>query len=657
VRGPAHELATLAHRLRERIDQGGLAPHMVRRQLRGLGLELLRRYPTDVELWKGFEALRTAGFQPPSGGVIPSGGEHEVLERVWAMSDAEVSACVVGLLELPDPAKDMGRSRAVIELLLRVGSEEKRVELLRNALAARESAHTIRRWQVLETLRSEEGLGIPDDAASWAPLQSMPLEGVEGARVLRSMAATHLKRLTSKSSDWLVPCCGSHMLMNWEATLRRRPATRSELRSVGDLLDQAKTLARSDSVGYTPLERTLLHAEEEDRKGNYDSATESLLGALSRFPSAPELRAVLIARAQLLLDGELAALLEADFGCASADITPHGGALRLNRGTEKVVPQDWCERIDRLGVEGSCVDDDDRFFLEQAGSIARATQSWLDVGSSCALIEASRIASQHSEDMKEPVIETLLAHVTADEFELKAHETQRELASWLATLLEEGSARRDWRVRLAAAGVTFSSETLTPPSDSDDPHSPVNRLSAGEDLLAEGHMDGASAIAASLMGKVDWSELLERFFRFLRDIFRSVDVPLALIEVVGRQIRQGPLAGGLLTLFGSDPRAAHPMLDVLYAIGKDSAVSEALRTKCLRAWIGVWRATDTVPADGLIRPFMRQDGGLLVLASALASGAADPVGVAARFLQAYPPLEHPPSTWGRCMLDMTSDES
>jgi hypothetical protein len=657
VRGPAHELAVLAHRLRERIDQGGLAPHMVRRQLRGLGLELLRRYPTDVELWKGFETLRTAGFQPPTGGAIPSGGEHEVLERVWAMSEAEVAACVAGLLELPDPGKDIGRSRAVIEVLLRAGSEEKRVELLREALSARESAETMSRWRVLETLRSEEESDVPEDISTWSPLKGMPLEGVEGARVLRTMAVHHLQRMASDALSWLVPCCGSHMLMNWEASLRRRPATRSELRVVGDLLDQAKTLAGLDAVAYTPLERTLLEAEEADRKGNYESATESLLGALARFPSSPELRAVLMARTQLLLDGELAARLEADFGCVSVNITPHAGSLRLNTRAEETVPFGWCERIERLGVDGSCLDDDDRFFLEQAGSIARATRSWLNVGSPDALVEASRIASCQSEGLKEPVIATLLAQVAPDERELEVSDTQRELAAWLVTLLDEGSDRRDWRVRLAVAGAMFSPETLCAPTDSDDPHSPANRLSAGEDLLAEGHMDGASAIAASLMGKVDWPELLERFFRFLRDIFRSVDVPLALIEVVGRQIRQGPLAEGLLALFGSDPRAAHPILDVLYAIGKDPQVPEARRTKCLCAWIGVWRVTDTVPADGLIRPFMRQDGGLLVLASALASGSTDPVGVAARFLETYPSLEHPPSTWGRCMLDMTSDES
>ena len=94
------------------------------------------------------------------------------------------------------------------------------------------------------------------------------------------------------------------------------------------------------------------------------------------------------------------------------------------------------------------------------------------------------------------------------------------------------------------------------------------------------------------------------------------------------------------------------MLDVLYGIGKDDGVSDALRFDCLRAWLHVWRVTDTVPADELIRPFMRKDGGLLALAAATLAQVSDPPQVASDFLDSYPALEHLPSTWARHMLDM-----
>jgi hypothetical protein len=273
-------------------------------------------------------------------------------------------------------------------------------------------------------------------------------------------------------------------------------------------------------------------------------------------------------------------------------------------------------------------------------------------------MQAARIAAGSGDVGREQVREAILNRVPTDELKLGEDESARALVLCLLELLDDDNDRFVWSLRLAASStaqprsVQLEGEAV---EDSDDPHTPANRLAAAEDLLAEGLIDGAAAIAASLLKHPTGPQLISRFAGLIQDLFRSAQVPLSLIEVVGRHIHTGgALALDLLAVFIDDPRAAHPILDVLHSIGRDRECPEVLRLNCLQAWLGVWQATDTLPADDLIRPFMRRDPHLLLLARGQLAGHPDPVAFAAQFLEKYPPLEHPPSTWVAALFELES---
>ena len=546
-------------------------------------------------------------------------------------------------------------ARAVIEILLRVDGESDRVRLLLQSMAPFESKERLARWQLAAYLRF--GHPVNDgDLDAWLESEVSGLRGIEAARLWRLLAVSRLNKSDSVGHAWLTSSCGGYHLHHWEAALRRRPALAGESGEIQAFLRRATSVAGPDAPGITSMEQALIAVEDADKAGHYEVGTGALLTLLERFPMSRDLREAARQRAILLMDAGLAARLETEFDISCDVELPVFDELERSPTSEPVEVNQWCERLERLGTDGHCESDEDRRFLESAGALERAIDAWIALGSTQGLIEASRLAQHAQGSIQERVRNTLISHLDADEEELREDTAASSLAASLVSLLSPGPERRDWCVRLLAADAlprTSLAPSEEPDDRSEDPHSPSNRIAAGEDLLAEGHVDGAASIASSLLGKIEDLSVGDRYLAFVRTIFRQSDVPLAFKESVGRHIRsRGMFARGLLELFATDPRAAHPMLEVLHNIGKDGEVSDEFRFHCLRAWLRVWRVTDTVPADTFIRPFMRRDGGLLVLAAASIAGLSDPLAIASEFLRTYPSLEHPPSTWARQLLDL-----
>lgn len=656
--GPTHRLAEAVQVLRTRTREGALPRQLVTRQLGNLARELLRRYPADPELWRAFENLRDADFALPPELILPSGDEAEVLQQVWSMTGAQKTDVAKLVLELPQPSVAPKEALALLELLLAVPSEEARVRVLVDHPAMHTDTHRHLAWNFRACLAFNRSFGPfqPEGWAQWLDDEAAQSLAPRWEGRLLRMGACQLNKEAQIAG--LVPLCDGRVLGNWGLATWRRPALRELSPKLSEWMDRAAALDRSHLPPLPPMEKACLDVEEADAQGEVALGTQILLELLRTFPDDPGLRVLGRERARLLMDPALLAHVEGQAEGGLETIEPVLPALDVLARTSPAPPADVIERVRALGATGTPKDAEDLNLLEALGDHERATLACLDQGDPEALAQAARIVSRGKirAELSAQVEAALRDGLPPDEEALAQSDTLRRRALWLASLLPAGPERHAWALRLDAAslGATVEASEIAPvEAATEDPHAPANRIAAAEDLLAEGHADGAAAIAIALVRRPDWNDLLPNFLRLVQALFRGNDVPLSLVEAIGRHIRsEGLVASPLLEMFRGDARAAHPILGVLHSISQDDGCAPMVRLQCLQAWLNVWRATATLPADDLIRPFMRRDGELLILACAMVAGHPAPVATAATFLAQYPPLEHPPSVWAQALLDM-----
>lgn len=652
---PSAELAAAVQRMRD-ADVGRAE---AARRLRGFGLELLRRFPADEELFIGFSKLRDNGFVPPRALELPAGGADEVRLSLESYSADELSALAATLLNLPEPSADPEGAARVLELLILVPAEHARAR----SLIARAEGHVPAGRLRLAELSLALGEGDPDLEALLEPLRGLADEAPRELGTALRLAASHAlsERTGVTGGDWLHPVLGGRRVANMVLALRRRPALRDELDDVVALYEEADRVSPGRAEG--GIEGLVSAADSADARGDFEEGTARLERALERSGERVDLAEALMHRAAALLDPTLAERAARTQGVHSDEAERRSltRAARARIAAPEVSapasPESgWTALVQAVGSEGEPADTDALAFLEAAGASERAARGHLAAGD---LLQTFRLVralgeAAPADTLVAPLVDALRAAVSEDEAELAdAEGPLRDHARALWHLLPEGVERRLLGIRLRATGEPApapAADLLDPGGlAEDDPHSPTSRLAAGIDLFEDGRYDAAGAIVAALLRHPD--DAPEGLDRLAGRLLSLEDPPLVVVAGVERALKRPDAFGERFRqLLLDDPLAAFPLHEALLAdaVGTetkgaaavDVGAPDALRVAWLQAWLGIWAATGTAPGPESVRPFMKGGAiGLLPLAAARLSGAPDPVARAAAFLAGHDPHE------------------
>ena len=614
--------------------------------------ELLRRYPTDADLWAGFERLRERRFVPPQRAELPKGPLAQVRQDLDARDGGELAALAATLVTLPDAQLHTSEAGAALELLLTLPNERDRALRLHAQLAehADPGEHAV--WGL--RLRLEE---LPTEAtAEDIEAALAPCRGVGGSALhtgLHLAASWWLGGGEAYGVTWLTPVCRGRFVANAGLALARRPDLADELGPVAGWLAEAATLVPAADE---PLLRALHEAERADRARAHEAGTEALVEALRLSGERVDLGEALHARGQALLDPALVARAEsipgvdADAGDRAAISAGRAASLEPPATPAPRPAEDgWSSAILRLGetpATARWTSEPDLALAEACGSLERAALGWLERGGRQDLLHSCRLA-RHLGAAEGELLRKLDEVVPADEEALARDPQVRALALWYQRLAPDPLRE----IRLRAAMPQLAEPTSAIDLADEDPHSVANRLAAAADLVGEGHLDAAAHILASLARKAAAPEDLTGFARLTAAVLQNEAPPEALVQAAQRLLSdRSPAAGALLDALCADPGAAYALHEPLRAEAGAAGAPDGWRTRCIEAWLGIWHASATAPGAEALRGLMRSDVALLPLAASRIAHAPDPISAAAAFVAAHPAGTTSPNAYGDALL-------
>ena len=641
---------------RRQLDAGDASCPRIVASLAGHTRAWLRRHPTDASLISTAGRLAQRGFVPPHPATLPEGSPEAVWTALTARTPDERAEIAASFVALPQPDEDPAEARRFLALLLLVPGEEERAERLLDGLAPQldPGELRLRRFQLTAMAVSAEDRAAP---STWEPLLAPLLDHAESCPASASaalrLAASHvLDHADEHGAQWMVPVRGGLRVVNVTLATLRRPALRDELGAVVEWLEQADRLDDHPEPG--PVATLLRAVEEADRDGNLAEGSSMLREAFDRTGGREDLRHAIEMRAQLVMDPSVAAGVGVTFD-------PHAGLAqrsRLELAVPNVTAPDppasrWDERLDRL-AQGGDEDRDALAFLEAVGARERAAAGWLAFGDAQSLLQAWRLRAWLSAADSALLEERLGAMVSDDELVLAEDQEAFGLARALVHHLPEGRARTLLGLRMRAAAPPPAVELApvsTEPADGYDPHSPSQRLAAAADLLDAGRTEAASAIGAALLRRCEddgaWSQLFDLVCTMLHD----EKVPPALVGATERAIvTKDAMGAALVARLVADSLAAHTVHGSLHRFAHDPRHTAAERLVALKAWLGIWLATDTPPEPASLRELMAGEPALLALAAAGLGSDPDPVTRAHEFLAASPPDKTAPRAFARELL-------
>lgn len=667
---PAERLAQASDRARTALDDGGGDAAHAARQLARLARTLLRAHPRDPDLAASVQRLSSRDFDPPHPASLPPGSPLAVWTALSARQPADLEELAASIVALPDAATHSDEAARLVELLVEVPSEHDRAARSIEALAPHRPAGEIALWRFRLAAAQQHGDDRADEH-TWDDLLT-PLRALRDEAPDALAAALHLAASAVASerhafgAEWLVPTLGGRRLLNAAAAAHRRPELADELTAVFAWLEEAARLPVADNQD--PLGWSLRLMSSADTAGRFADGTAALVDALDSDRRTDLARALAV-RAEIFQAPALG--VRAAAAGHPVVLTAPDGPPGLPIVSIPAPPAaGWSDAVLQHGSadSGTPTDPETLAFLEAAGATVRAASGWLALAttgdeSSEAQLQAWRLRASLSEEQRAQLATALAARVPDDELELQADAEARRDGACLLEILPAGLDRDALLLRLrvcssgdAAVDIADIDQVSAPATTAaDDPHSAVNRLAACADLLDEGRPDAAAAVLTSLIKRLDDLAALPQLIALSAGLLQLDAPPSDLLTAVARALeRGGPVGDAVLDRLASDPLAAYSLHVELHLGGLDRNRDDALRTRMLATWLGIWRATGTPPDPGNLHEPMHKDPALLALAAAQLSGAADPVSAAAAFLTEHPPLRTVPHVYGEALLALSS---
>lgn len=661
--------------------------------------QLLAWAPWDAALVDAAKRLVARKMDPPRPLDLPETlTPYEALERFERWSSDELRMSAEAILSLPTP-EDWRASAVAMELLIAARDTRRDSQLavmLSGAGTDDERLSQCGLWTFrMELDRLSTGdAGQGDDLAAGLEglLESarQRCSAADLAEALRIAATAWIPETSAPGAHWLVPCAGGRRIANLTIALQRRPALSEAMGPAMDWLTEAEALCGARATG--GVAGIISAAEEADATGRYELGGERLLRALERSGGQPDLIAAVAARADVLMQPQLMAGLNAHEAVETVSEAPNvtGGAPHspaddddsddyndsvLDTATEAPLPQlsavpppaapqnDWAVQLEGLATTDANEDRPPGWaelaLLEAAGAGHRAALGYLALGTSDsprrleALLQAQRLRSSLDDAEQLRLTEALFDGSSDDEFELAQDPTTWRITyAWLQAAT---SPRLWWEVRLRASVpqqwariqeplVVGANDTASTDEESD-PHSTSSRIAAAADLVSAGRLEAASTVVSALFKHVTTSAQRQQLISISRDILKDDAPPPGFVGAVERLISAPgdepcrlQTADAMVDALVASATMAYPLHASLHrAAGEAEALSDPQRVRLLQAWLGIWRATATPPAVDAVRKLSRQVPLLLALAAFRIAGADDPVSAAVEFNTRYPP--------------------
>ncbi|MFT7581168.1 MAG: hypothetical protein ACI9MR_002842 [Myxococcota bacterium] len=616
------QLADLAATLRDRVDTEQLTPRRAAAILGDSARRLLSQRPRDTALWTAFETLRDVGFHPPAPLVLPAGNSEMVWRQLLRRTDEECQSLVATLVTLPDPATEPERAFAVLALLVRLpqtqlARAEQLLEAIRETPALTRDANALARWSVrvgAARLRLDE-----DQAPAMWDRAALPgiLAGPSLAAWAGHVAAAGL---LPTGGHGVIAVLGRERLVNLALAMRRSPELAELLAPVVRRHAKARS-ANLEAHSNTPLDAV----DTADEAGDFALGSERLLAVYDQSGEPADIARAIAARAGLLHDETLAGRVQGIDPATTETLRARAHFVPSPQFPSAPAPphRGWTLQI--ATILDRTPTDEDLGLLEAAEANGPAALGWLARDSQTDLLQAARLAAHLDDAARTSLLERLAGLGSTDVAVLAGDAGRRAIEAVRWTLTTDDVERRLIGLRLADATPTEDLPEAAA-DDVSDPHAFESRVGAALDLLDEGRDDAAATIAVALLKKWSGHTGQPQAATLVRRLLSADVIPDELQRAAERHLLDHDAAGdGLLRILGKDAMAAYPLHDTLQGIALDIARSDRERVGALKAWLGIWTATQTPPAVDVVERFMDEDAALLPLAAAQLHGVADPV--------------------------------